>query len=116
MANWTKCKGSRTGWKRVPLSGLPRGGAGDLMIGGRRFEVKTWGKGFRRLYRGLEDRFGLVLSANQKEPVVVMRLGDFLRSCRFREGVETVVSKTPERDSGTGSGLDLGNASNGREK
>jgi hypothetical protein len=87
---------------RNPLSGS--GWAGSLMMAGRTFEVKARGKGFRKLYRRLEGHFGLVLAADRREPLLVMRLGDFLRSCRFRDVPNLAGSKTLVRDYGTGCG------------
>ncbi len=78
---------------RVPLSGSAPGWAGDLMLAGRSFEVKARGKGFRRFYRWMEGRFGLFLAADRKEPLLVLRLGDFLRACRFRDSSENDGSK-----------------------
>jgi hypothetical protein len=41
------------------------------------------------LQRRLGDRFGLVVAADCDQPLVVLRLGDFLRSYRFREPMVT---------------------------
>jgi hypothetical protein len=92
--------------RRIPLSGSAPGWAGDLILAGRVFEVKGRGRGFRQLYRWLEDRFGLVMSADRREPLLVMRLGDFLRSCQFRDGSDPAGAKTPTRDFGLGVGPD----------
>lgn len=88
--------------QRVPLSGSAPGWAGDLMLAGRTFEVKARGRGFRRLYRWLEGYFGLVLATDRKEPLLVMRLGDFLRACRFSEPLEKGIAKTSEQVFDTG--------------
>jgi len=80
--------------RRVPLSGSAPGWAGDLMLAGRTFEVKTRARGFRRLYRWLDERyFGLVIAEDRQEPLVVLRLADFLRDCTFRERVGRDRSK-----------------------
>jgi hypothetical protein len=81
--------------RRVPLSGSAPGWAGDLMLAGRMFEVKTRARGLRRLYRWLDERyFGLVVAADRREPLIIFRLGNFLRDCRFRESSGTSRSKT----------------------
>jgi hypothetical protein len=67
--------------RRVPLSGGAPGWAGDLWIAGRLFEAKSRGDGFRSLYRWLEDRDGLVIGADRKPPLVVLRLQDYLLLC-----------------------------------
>jgi hypothetical protein len=79
--------------QRVPLPGSAPGWTGDLVLAGRRFEVKARARGFRRLYGWLKGRFGLVVAADREEPLVVIRLGDFLRACRFREPGTGVVPK-----------------------
>jgi len=85
---------------RVPLSGGAPGWAGDLMLAGRRFEVKARAAGFRRLYRWLGPHFGLVVAADRAEPLVVIRLGDFLRHCAFRDRVPVPRQKCPAGISG----------------
>ena len=74
----------------------------DLIFAGRHFKVKARAKGFRRLHRRLENYFGLVLSADRHEPLIVLRLGNFLRHCRFCDPTELDVPKTPSQDCGTG--------------
>lgn len=82
--------------RRVPLSGAAPGWDGDLVIGARTFEVKARAAGFRQLYRWLGERhFGLILSADREEPLLVLRLGDFLRECAFLEPPGNDRSKTP---------------------
>ena len=88
--------------KRVPLSGSAPEWAADLVMAGRSFVVRARAGGFRQFYRSLKGHFGLVLSANRREPLVVMRLGDFLRHCQFRDSAQTGMPKTPEQDCGTG--------------
>lgn len=83
--------------KRVPLSGSAPGWAGDLILAGRSFEVKARANGFRQAYRWLEGHFGLVLSADRCEPLIVLRLGDFLKHCQFRDSSQA----TSEQDCGT---------------
>lgn len=61
------------------------GHGSDLVLGGRRFAIKAGARGVDALYRWLGDGFGLVVAADREEPLLVLRLGDFLRACRFRE-------------------------------
>ncbi len=90
--------------KRITLPGSAPGWAGDLILAGRQLEVKARAKGFRRLYSWLEGHFGLVLSSDRCEPLIVLRLGDFLKHCQFRDTSQIAVPKTPSGDSGTGFG------------
>jgi Holliday junction resolvase len=67
--------------RRVPLSGSAAGYPGDVhaVLGGREMtlEVKSR-KDYKTLYDWLEDRDGLVLKADRKEALIVMRLDDLL--------------------------------------
>ena len=88
--------------RRVPLSGAAPGWGGDLVIGARTFEVKARAAGFRQLYRWLGDRhFGLIVTADRQEPLLVLRLGDFLRQCAFREPSQNQRPKSPDAVSDT---------------
>ncbi len=69
--------------RRAPLPGSAEGWVGDLVLAGRRFEIRA--RGVNALHRWLGDQFGLILAADREEPLIVLRLGDFLRACRFRE-------------------------------
>lgn len=62
--------------QRVPAS--------DFVLVGRCFSIKAGALAVDALYRWLGDRFGVVVAADRDEPLVVMRLGDFLRELRFR--------------------------------
>ena len=86
--------------RRVPLSGAAPGWGGDLIIGSRTFEVKARAAGFRRLYGWLGPHFGLIVAADREEPLVVLRLGDFLRQCSFRDRVLGPRPKGPAGTSG----------------
>lgn len=63
--------------KRVPLSGSAAGYPGDVCatVGGRELclEVKSR-KDFKTLHDWLTDRDAVVLKADRKEPLVVLRL------------------------------------------
>src|SRR6516164_6339580 len=65
--------------ERVPLSGAARGRfAGDLSVPvlgvDRRVEVKVRGNGFRELYGWLGNHDFLIVKADRREPLVVLRL------------------------------------------
>jgi Holliday junction resolvase len=65
--------------ERVPLSGAARGRfGGDISMPlfgiDRRVEVKCRADGFRELYRWLEGVELLVLHADRREPLVVLRM------------------------------------------
>ena len=65
--------------ERVPLSGSARGRfGGDVSIPllgvDRRVEVKVRGKGFRELYRWLDDADFVVVRADRRELLVVLPL------------------------------------------
>src|SRR5947209_2542669 len=86
---------------RVPLSGAAPGWGGDLVIGTRTFEVKVRARGFRQLYRWLGDRhFGLIITAHRDQPLLVVRLSDFLRQCNFRDRAHDARPKTSGSVSG----------------
>jgi hypothetical protein len=68
--------------ERVPRFGFATGG--DLVLGGRRFVFKVDSSALTALHRRLGDGFGLVVAADRRQPLVVLRFGDFLRACRFR--------------------------------
>ncbi len=57
----------------------------DFALAGGRFSIKARERGVDALYRWLDNRFGVVVTADHNEPLVVMRLRDFLRACRFRD-------------------------------
>lgn len=67
--------------KRVPLSGSVAGYPGDVCVklGNREWclEIKSR-KDFATLYKWLDDRDALVLKANRREPLLIVRLADIL--------------------------------------
>jgi Holliday junction resolvase len=69
--------------KRVPLSGSAKGYPGDVCatLAGRELclECKSR-KDFKTLYKWLEHRDALILKADRKEPLMVLRLTDFLKA------------------------------------
>ena len=69
--------------ERIPLSGAVGGSfMGDItapVIGiNRRFECKLRQDGFKEIYRWLGDNFGLLVKADRKEPLAILRLNDFI--------------------------------------
>ncbi len=82
--------------ERVPLSGQGADRRGStrfkadvsLPVLGtdQRLEVKARKDGFRELYAWLEDNFGLVIKADRKDPLVVLRLKDAARILMVAEG------------------------------
>jgi Holliday junction resolvase len=74
-------KGAGLAAKRVPLSGSAAGYPGDLSVqlaGRERYvEVKARAD-FKTLYGWLENRDVLILKADRKAPLVVLRLSDVL--------------------------------------
>jgi len=70
----------------------------ELLLGGRHFVITTESKGLDVVHRRLGDSFGLVVTSGRDQPLVVLRLGDFLRTCRFRGP----VTLAPVRDLGGG--------------
>ncbi len=70
--------------KRVPLSGSARGYPGDITatlpgLGEACLECKSR-KDFKTLHAWLEHRDAVILKADRKEPLMVLRLADFLRA------------------------------------
>ena len=70
----------------------------DLVIGSLSFGVQARAVGFRQLYRWLAERhFGLIVVADRHEPLLVIRFGNFLRKCSFRESTQTPRPKMSQR-------------------
>ena len=69
--------GERIGF--LPWMGHQR--TGDLEIEGKTFEVKARkkGAGFKMLHEWLGENHGLVLVANNKEPLMVQRNSDWMK-------------------------------------
>ena len=101
-------KGFRTGAKvshlvqqagmecpRAPISGSNTKRAGVVIMAGRPLEVKAGTNGFRQLSYWLQERFGLILSADPGEPLIVLRLGDFLKQLQFRDTSQIAMQKHP---------------------
>lgn len=68
--------------ERIPLSGAAGGSfRGDVtcpILGDdERFEVKCRADGFKQLYDWLDEHYGLVVKADRKPSLVVLRLEDF---------------------------------------
>ncbi len=69
--------------RRVPLSGSMAGYPGDVLatMAGRELclEVKAR-RDFKTLHAWLERRDAVILKADRKEPLMVLRLADFLKA------------------------------------
>jgi len=77
------------GRRHRPVSSRRRPEPAVLLIGSRTFEVKPRTRGLRQLYQWLGDRhFGVIVATGTEEPLLVVRLGDFLRNCAFRESAQ----------------------------
>lgn len=64
--------------ERVPLSGASGGSfAGDLLVEGRRAEVKGRAEGFKSIYKWLESVDILFIRADRREWLVIQRLKDW---------------------------------------
>jgi hypothetical protein len=68
--------GKRVGF--LPALGIPT--TGDLEINGESVEVKARknGAGFKTIEEWLGENYALVLVANNKEPLIVQRLSDWI--------------------------------------
>lgn len=52
----------------------------DLSIAGTQFEVKKRGNGFKQFYKWLNSGAdGLIIGADHEEPLVILRLKDYLK-------------------------------------
>lgn len=68
--------------ERVPLSGAAQGRfGGDISIPimgeDHRLECKKRADGFKEPYAWIEGNFGVVVAADRKAPLVILRLADF---------------------------------------
>ena len=67
---------------RVPLSGAMRGFKGDVILntaaGQDKFECKVRRSGFRQVYEYLTGVKYLAFKQDREEPLIAMRLSDFL--------------------------------------
>jgi len=97
-----KVSSPRQDQARVLRLQLPPWWGGPVHIAGRSFEVKARVPGVVRLYRWLDGHFGLVLAADRREPLLVVRLGDFLRACRWRDAAQSPGPEPSRRVSGAG--------------
>lgn len=74
-------KDSEFAAERVPLSGASGGSfAGDVMVdfglGEKKLEAKVRGDGFKQIYEWLGINYGLVIKADRREPLLVLRLAE----------------------------------------
>ena len=70
-------KGSGIDAKRIPLSGATWL-KGDLLIGNEVAELKKRGNGFKQLYEWIQESRYLIVAADRSEPLMVMRLKDWI--------------------------------------
>jgi len=61
------------------LSRSPTNDAADVVVAGRKMQVKKEASGFKRIFRWLEGVDGLVVGADREEPIVVIRYNDYLK-------------------------------------
>lgn len=76
--------------ERVPLSGAVGGRfAADISVpilgDDKRIEVKCRATGFAQAYNWLGDNYGLVIRADRKPPLMVVRLDDFAYLARLSD-------------------------------
>lgn len=68
--------------ERIPLSGAMGTFKGDVQvkIGNRtlKFECKSLANGFKFLYHNLGDNSGLILRADKKEALIVLRFSEWI--------------------------------------
>ena len=69
--------------KRVPLSGATWL-KGDVLIDNEVAECKKRGNGFKQLYDWIDEARYLIVAADYKEPLVVVRIEDFIRLLKER--------------------------------
>ncbi len=86
--------------RRVRRGGSAPGRTGDLILGGRTFRVNACARGVRHLYGPLEGRFGLIVAVDGRQPLLVVRLRDFLRLRRPGGPSESPRPKTTPQLSG----------------
>jgi len=57
------------------------------------------------VYGWLSGRhFGVIVAADREEPLLVVRLGDFLRQCAFRQPAPPGAAEKPDSGCGPGNG------------
>jgi len=65
--------------ERVPLSGSAGGSfAGDIVIGGKRYEAKIRASGFRQIYEWLGDHSGLFIRSDRSPLLIVIPAADYI--------------------------------------
>jgi hypothetical protein len=85
--------------RRVPLSGSMAGYPGDVVVtvAGRDhvLECKSR-KDFKTLYGWLQYRDALILKADRKEPLMVLRLSDFLKALGGLSDAALIEASQPD--------------------
>lgn len=120
----SKQKGSRfelavakaLGGVRVPMSGAVAAFPGDVVaeIGGRkrRLECKKRAAGFKQIYGWLRDNYALVIGADRQEPLIVLRLADFVELKEYTENLDDFVQRVTYPDDTPDTPSDLGRTGN----
>lgn len=80
--------------ERVPLSGAAGGSyKGDVsmpVLGHDvTLEVKARASGFKQIYGWLADNYGIVLRADREQPLICIRLTDFVELARLSDEFRT---------------------------
>ena len=66
------------------MTGSSNNGLGDLFLAGRVLALRNTGQHLIPFHQAIGRRFGVIVSAEDGEPLLVLRLADFLRECRFK--------------------------------
>ena len=81
IVNYLKSLGYEA--ERIPLSGAMGTFKGDVQVrhGDKTFKIecKSLANGFKFIYESLGDNDALCIRADRQEPLLVLRLGQFLR-------------------------------------
>lgn len=84
------CQESGIAAERVPLSGAAGGsykGDVSMPVLGRdvTLECKARANGFKQIYDWMADNYGVVLRADRKQPLICIRLTDFVELARLSD-------------------------------
>lgn len=87
--------------KRVPLSGAIPDQPGDIVmpwISGElvRFEAKVRAEGFKQIYGWIRPHKGLIIKADKKEPLVIVRMDDYAEMLNYAQAGYCALEQTNE--------------------
>lgn len=87
--------------ERIPLSGASGGRyGGDVSVPvlgvDRTLEVKCQASGWKQAYAFLADHYGLIIRADRKPPLMVMRLADFAELALIADRARLSVPAIPD--------------------